>query len=414
MGLIKKAMYSASSVLSDQFKDYFYCDSLPNNVLVRKGTSKRKNDNIISNGSIIAVADGQCMIIVDQGQVVELCANPGEYVYDISSESSLFFGDLDDNIDEMYKTIERRFSFGGQSAREQRVYYINTKECVGNKYGTPSPIPFRVVDENINLDMDISIRCFGEYSYRITNPILFYTNVCGNIEQDYTRDRIDAQLKSELLTALQPAFAKISNMGIRYSALPGHTMELAEALNSVLSKKWSELRGVEIVSFGINSIKASQEDEETIKQLQKSATFKNASMANAQMMNSQAEAIKEASKNPNGAGMAFMAMNMAQNAYVNQNQDTTDSWTCSCGQLNTKGKFCMNCGKPKPETKGWTCPNCHTLNLGKFCMECGTKKPQGALQYRCDKCGWTPADPTNPPKFCPECGDSFGDEDIVK
>ena len=134
------------------------------------------------------------------------------------------------------------------------------KELMGNKYGTSNPVPFRVVDGNIGLDMDISIRCFGEYSYRVTNPILFYTNVCGNVETAYRREMIDAQLKSELMTALQPAFAKISSMGIRYSALPGHTAEIADALNEVLSAKWKELRGIEILSFAVSSVKASEED----------------------------------------------------------------------------------------------------------------------------------------------------------
>lgn len=122
--------------------------------------------------------------------------------------------------------------------KDQRVYFFNTKEIVGNKYGTANPVPFRVVDRNIGLDVDIAIKCFGEYSYKLTDPMLFYKNVCGNISADYTRDRIDSQLKSEVLTALQPAFAKISALGIRYSAVPGHTAELAEALNEALSQKW--------------------------------------------------------------------------------------------------------------------------------------------------------------------------------
>lgn len=145
--------------------------------------------------------------------------------------------------------------------KDQRVYFVNTKELVGNKYGTPNPVPFRVVDNNIGLDIDISIKCFGEYSYRIANPILFYTNVCGNVEQDYEREEIDGQLKSELMTALQPAFAKISEQGIRYSALPGHTQELSDALNQVLTEKWNNLRGICIVSLGVSSVKASEEEK---------------------------------------------------------------------------------------------------------------------------------------------------------
>ena len=242
MGLISAALGAASGVLADQWKEYFYCEALPNNVLAVKGrkrnsgrSSNKGSDNIISSGSVIAVADGQCMLIVEQGKIVDVCAEPGEYIYDSSTEPSIFSGKLGAGILEVFKQIGKRFTFGGEVPKDQRVYYFNTKEITGNKYGTPSPVPFRVVDKNIGMDIDISIRCFGEYSYLLTNPLLFYTNVCGNVTADYTREQLDSQMKSELLTALQPAFARISEMGIRYSALPGHTTELADALNEELS-----------------------------------------------------------------------------------------------------------------------------------------------------------------------------------
>ena len=323
MGLIKAALGAAGGVLAEQWKEYFYCESLPADVLAVKGRKRVSgsssntsgSDNIISNGSVIAVADGQCMIIVEQGKVVDVCAEPGEYTYDISTEPSIFSGDLGESIKNVFMNIGKRFTFGGEAPKDQRVYYFNTKELMGNKYGTPNPVPFRVVDKNIGLDMDVSIRCFGEYSYRVTNPILFYTNVCGNVEQSYTRDNLDSQLKSELLTALQPAFARVSEMGIRYSALPGHAMEIAEALNDVLSAKWANLRGVEIVSFGVSSVRASEEDEAMIKELQRNATFRDPTMAAAHMVSAQASAMQAAASNQNaGPAMAFMGMGMAQNA----------------------------------------------------------------------------------------------------
>ena len=439
MGLIQAALGAAGGVLADQWKEYFYCEAIPADVLVTKGVKRasgrssntKGGDNIISNGSVIAVADGQCMIIVEQGKVVDLCAEPGEYTYDSSSEPSLFTGKLSQSIKEVFKNIGKRFTFGGEAPMDQRVYYFNTKELVGNKYGTPSPVPFRVVDNNIGLDVDISIRCFGEYSYRVTNPILFYTNICGNVSSAYHRSQIDGQLKTELLTALQPAFARISEMGIRYSALPGHTQELADALNDVLSAKWRDLRGIEIVSFGVSSVKASEEDEAMIKELQRNATFRNPNMAAAHLVGAQAAAMQAAASNENaGAAMAFMGMNMAnqaggfnaQSLYQMGAQQpaaaapAADSWTCpSCGKPAT-GKFCPECGTKKPEPAAvdyWTCTSCGAKNKGKFCAECGAKKPAGVPQYRCDKCGWTPADPTKPPKFCPECGDPFDDGDIV-
>lgn len=319
MGLIKAALGAAGGVLADQWKEYFYCESIPADILAVKGqkrTSGRSSntkgsDNIITNGSIIAVADGQCMLIVEQGKVVEVCAEPGEFTFDASTEPSIFSGDLGESIGQVFQTIGKRFTFGGEAPKDQRVYYFNTKELIGNKYGTASPVPFRVVDQRAGIDIDISIRCFGEYSYRVTNPLLFYTNVCGNVEAGYERSQIDSQLKTELLTALQPAFARISDMGIRYSALPGHTTEVAQALNEELSAKWRDLRGLEIVSFGVSSVKASEEDEKMIKELQRNAAFMDPTRAAAHLVGAQASAMQSAAANPNaGPAMAFMGMNM--------------------------------------------------------------------------------------------------------
>ena len=203
-----------------------------------RSSNTKGDDNIITNGSVIAVADGQCMLIVEQGKVVDMCAEPGEYTYDMSTEPSLFSGDLGESIKGVFQNIGKRFTFGGEAPKDQRIYYFNTKELTGNKYGTPSPVPFRVVDQRAGIDIDIAIRCFGEYSIRLKNPMLFYTNVCGNVSEDFKTEQIAGQMKTELLTALQPAFAKISEMGIRYSALPGHTLELADALNEQLSSRW--------------------------------------------------------------------------------------------------------------------------------------------------------------------------------
>jgi len=414
MGLISAALGAAGGVLADQWKEYFYCEALPANVLAVKGQKRvsgrssntRGNDNVISDGSIIAVADGQCMIIVEQGQIVEVCAEPGEFRYDNSTAPSVFSGDLSDSIPEVLKQMGKQFSFGGQPASDQRVYYFNTKELIGNKYGTPGPVPFRVVDQRAGIDIDISIRCFGEYSYRICNPLLFYANVCGNVETAYQRESLDSQLKSELLTALQPAFARISELGIRYSALPGHTTELAGLLNDVLSAKWRDLRGIEIVSLGVSSVKASEGDEAMLKELQKNAAFANPTLAAANLVGAQAAAMQAAASNQGGAAMAFMGMNMAGQA----------------GGINAQNLYQMGAqqaaapapaAQPAAAAEGWTCPGCGSVNKGKFCAECGAKKPAGVPQYRCDKCGWEPADPTKPPKFCPECGDPFDDGDIV-
>ena len=440
MGLISAGIGAIGGVLADQWKEFFYCDAIDKNVLVVKGQKRisgrssntKGNDNIISNGSLIAVADGQCMIIVEQGKIVEVCAEPGEFVYDTSTEPSIFTGKLGEGIKNTFKLIGKRFTFGGDPGKDQRVYYFNTKEIVENKFGTPTPIPFRVVDRNIHLDIDVSVRCSGLYSYRIADPLLFYANVCGNVERDYTRDQIDSQLKTEFVSALQPAFAKISELEVRPSALPGHAEELSDAMNVALSKKWGELRGLQVVSIAMNPITLSEEDAELIKKAQHAAIMRDPNMAAATLVEAQSQAMKDAAKNSAGAMTGFMGMGMAQQAgganaanlfAMGQQQaaqqpaqpapaaaPAANTWKCGCGAENT-GKFCIECGKPKP-ADGWACPKCGTVNKGRFCMECGEKKPAGEPLYKCDKCGWEPEDPRHPPKFCPECGDPFDEKDV--
>jgi len=442
MGLIKAGLGAAGGVMADQWKEFFYCDALDKDVIAVKGQKRvggrssntKGSDNIISNGSGIAVADGQCMIIVEQGKVVEVCAEPGEFTYDTSTEPSLFAGNLGSSILETFKTIGKRFTYGGDTGKDQRVYYFNTKELIENKFGTPNPIPFRVVDKNISLDIDVSVRCSGVYSYKIVDPLLFYTNVCGNVEQEYRRDEIDTQLKTEFISALQPAFAKISEMEVRPSSLPAHAEDLANAMNEALTTKWSQLRGIAVVSIAMNPITLPEEDAAMIKEAQRTAILRNPNMAAATLTAAQADAMKTAAANENGAMMGFMGMGMATQAGGMNAQSlfemgaaqqaaapaqpqaaapspaaADNSWTCACGNVNT-GKFCTECANPRP-IDGWTCA-CGTVNKGKFCMECGAKKPEGAPLYRCDKCGWQPEDPKNPPKFCPECGDIFDESDI--
>lgn len=460
MGLIKAAIGAVGGTLADQWKEFFYCESLPKEVMVAKGQKRvsgrssntKGNDNIISNGSGIAVADGQCMIIVEQGKVVEVCAEPGEFTYDASTEPSLFSGSLGESIKQTFKTLGKRFTYGGDTGKDQRIYYFNTKEIIDNKFGTSTPIPFRVVDSKIGLDLDVSIRCHGVYSYKIVDPLLFYTNVCGNVEREYTRDELDGQLKVEFVSALQPAFGKLSALELRPNQIVSHNVELEEALNEALSSKWSELRGLKIVTVALGSVTLPDEDADMIKQAQRVAIMRDPSMAAATLVGAQSDAMKSAASNPNGAMMGFMGMGMAQQAgganvqnlfSMGQQQaasqtPSVDSWKCSCGATVTgkfcsscgaqkpvakaeaawkcskcgatvNGKFCTECGSPKPVDNEWTC-SCGKVNTGKFCPDCGSKKPQ-TLLYRCNKCGWEPADPSHPPKFCPECGDVFDDAD---
>nr|WP_296048422.1 SPFH domain-containing protein [uncultured Blautia sp.] len=446
MGLIRAAAGAAGSTMADQWKEFFYCEAMDKEVMVVKGTkrtssrssNKRGSDNIITSGSGIAVADGQCMMIVEQGKVVDICADPGEYTYDASTEPSIFAGSLGEGIRSTFQTIGKRFAYGGDTGKDQRVYYFNTKELVDNKFGTPTPIPFRVVDSRIGLDIDVSVRCHGVYSYRIADPLLFYTNVCGNVEQEYTREELDSQLKTEFVSALQPAFGRLSELELRPNQIVTHNTELENAMNEVLSAKWEQLRGLKVVSVALGSVTLPDEDAEMIKQAQRTAMMRDPSMAAATLTGAQADAMKAAASNSAGAMTGFMGMGMASNAgglnaqqlfEMGQNQQAQaaaqntqpqqkiqpavdgDSWTCSCGAVST-GKFCPECGAPRPADESWTC-SCGTVNKGKFCMNCGARKPEKKMRYRCSKCGWEPADPENPPKFCPECGDPFGTEDAV-
>lgn len=456
MGLIRAALGAAGGVLADQWKEFFYCEALPNNVLMTKGQKRvggrssntRGSDNIITNGSGIAVADGQCMLIVEQGKIVEVCAEPGEFTFDSSTEPSIFSGSLGQGIKESFKTLGKRFTYGGDTGKDQRVYYINTKELIDNKFGTPSPIPFRVVDSKINLDIDVSVRCSGVYSYKIADPLVFYKSLAGNVEQDYTREQIETQLKTEFISALQPAFGKLSDLEIRPNQIVSHNTELENALNEALSEKWYNLRGLTVVSVALGSVTLPEEDAELIKQAQRTGMMRDPSMAGATLVGAQADAMRGAANNSAGAMTGFMGMGMAMNAAgamnpqnfyaMGQQQQQMPAgqpvgqpqagasqpqagaaqagggatWKCSCGNMVSGSKFCPECGAKKPEEDGWTC-TCGAFNKGKFCPECGAKKPAGAPQYKCDKCGWEPPKGSEPPKFCPECGDPFDNNDII-
>ncbi len=429
MGLIQAAIGAVGGVLGDQWKDFIYCDSMPADILVAKGhrrtgsgSSNKGDDNIISNGSGIAVNNGQCMIIVESGQVVDICAEPGNYTYDKSTEPSLFTGDdLDSNLKEVFSEIGRRFTFGGDTGKDQRVYYINTKEIMGNKYGTPTPVLFKVRDEELNFSQTIQIRCFGEYSYRITNPILFYSSVAGNVSDTFHRSEIDSQLKTELLTALQPALASLSAKRIGYDELPAHTMEIADALNETLSHRWGEQRGIEVSSFGVSSVNISEESQKVLEKLQEMQAAKvsgtNAAMMAGVIGNATADSMRNASANEGGMGAAFgfMGMNMAgqaggslgnlmgmaqQQQQMQQPQPAAQpagGWNCACGHGGNTGKFCSECGKPRPEAAApWTCSCGHSGNTGKFCSECGSPRPAGPWTCSCGT--------SNSGKFCQNCG----------
>ncbi len=452
MGLIKALTGAIGGTLADQWKEFFYCDALPEDTLVVKGQKRitsrssntKGNDNIISNGSGIAVADGQAMIIVDQGKVVEFCAEPGQFTYDNSSEPSIFAGSLGKSIIETFKTIGRRITYGGDTGKDQRVYYFNLKEITGNKFGTASPVPFKVViNEQLGFKLSVDLRCNGIYSYKLVDPILFYTSVSGNVGDEYKRDRIDSMLKGELVQALQPALAVLSAKGVSYDQIPAHTIELRDALNEALKNDWGR-RGIEIYSMNIGVPSIPEDQRKKITEWEETSMTLNPTVAAGRMTGGVISAMNKAAENEGGAMNGFIGMGMAMNQGANNinalfeqggqqggapvapangpvapqggaGAKAADTWVCPvCGKTVEGGKFCPECGAPRPADKeGWACPKCGTVNKGNFCTECGEKRPQGAPLYRCDKCGWEPEDPKNPPRFCPQCGDKFDDNDKV-
>ena len=444
MGLIMAAIGAAAGTMADQWKEYFYCEALPDEVLMVKGQkvvtgrgqNTKGNDNIITAGSGIAVADGQTMIIVEDGAIIEVCNRPGRYTFELGTPSLFADGKLGTKIKQTFQQIGQRITYGGDPGKDQRIYYFNTKQISNNLFGTPEVVPFRVVDSKIGLDVDVSIKCSGMYTFQIVDPLLFYTNICGNQATEYRRDTIAPRMKAEFIDALTPAFSTLSDMEIRPNQIPGKKSELKNAVNAALADTWGKNMGIEVIEVAIKALNLPKEDQEMIKQAQQEgqklfmegrrmSMYADPTMAAGGLVAAQGDAMRAAGSNAAGAMTGFMGVNMAQNAggmnaqqlfAMGQQQaaPAADSWTCSCGTTNTS-KFCQNCGTPKPApaaADGWTC-SCGTVNQGKFCQNCGASKPAGAKVYKCDKCGWTPSDPSNPPKFCPECGDVFDDNDIT-
>ncbi|MBO4311071.1 MAG: SPFH domain-containing protein [Lachnospiraceae bacterium] len=432
---------SGSTAVADQYLEYFYCDAFGEGVLAVKGKNRlakgnnKGSDNIISNGSIIEVNAGQAALIIDDGKVAEFCAEPGQYRYDQSTQPSIFYGNLGKNILDTFAEIGKRFAFGGELSKTQRVYYVNIIEVRNNLWGTSNPIPFFIADQVTGFQGDISLIANGEYTFHISDPIRFYSFIAANFSgETYNKKELQSIMRSDFMTALQPALGALSDygVGLRYSAITTKTDILVEKLNEKLSDKWGKLRGMEVIDVTFNTLKATEEDEARIKQFQDTAVMMNDEMKKARMTTAWANGIENAGGNEGGAMMAFAGLNLAGNMMnqggmggsifgngqggapqvaVAQAAAPVNGWKCSCGKDGNTGKFCAECGAKKPDNAGWTC-SCGAVNQGKFCSSCGAKKPEGAPLYKCDKCGWEPEDPMNPPKFCPECGDIFDENDI--
>lgn len=465
MGILKAALTAATSTMADQWLEFYSCESMPAEALVvraKKQTGKRSSntkgsENVISDGSKIIVHEGQAMIMVEQGMITEIATEAGVYTYNSGESPSIFSSSLGRGIIDTFKEMWERMKFGGDAAKDQRIYYFNMKDILNNTFGTTNPVPFRMHYEDLGRPFTVNVKCNGTYTFRICDPVLFYTHVCGNVTNVYDRQSLDMQIRSEFIDALIPSFAELAAKGIRYEQLAGGNAQVKEAIKNSLVSNWEHNRGILLTGVYINSSTIPDSDLKKIQEYEDKAWLRDPANAATLLAEAQAEAMKTAAGNSGGAAMGFFGMNLAsqaggmsaQNLYAmgaaqqaaaqQQAANNANTWKCQCGTENTgkfcnncgsakpapagswkckcgaenTGKFCADCGTPKPAEDGWNC-SCGAVNKGKFCAECGKPKPAGAPLYRCDKCGWEPADPFNPPKFCAECGDPFNDSDMVK
>ncbi|NLL80169.1 MAG: SPFH domain-containing protein [Clostridiales bacterium] len=451
MGLIKMVKGAVGSTFRDAVKDYFRCDGMSNDYLcipaakvMRDGTVNNASDRIITNGSVFDVTVNQAALLIENGKVHDFViatdeSVTGQYKYDSSVEPSVLGGGLKDFVP-TFQTMAKRFTAGGQSTNTMYLVYINLKEI------TQNPVGFgRTAFMDKYLGTRLMLSGFGYYTFKIANPVAFYENLVMDPNRKYDKEEILAQLKQELQPQLMAAVGRISPLCENgYQDIYVHQKELADAANEALKEEWLNKRGILIESIAVTP-QLSDEDKERVMQLENAKTLSNSQMAMGTLVGAQAEAMKSAAKNEGGAMNGFIGMGMAMNAggfntgallqqqmaneaAMKQQQSSgmmgavqADSssaaqagqWICSCGTKNG-GKFCVNCGSPKPEEQTeWVC-SCGAKNSGKFCMNCGAKKPERIKGYRCDKCGWETTDITNPPKFCPQCGDKIEEVDILR
>lgn len=415
MGLISAAVSSVSGVLSDSWKEVIEPDDMSDSTLlvkgvaVKKGSNKKGNDNYVSNGSVIHVYPNTLMLLMDGGKIVDYSAQEGYYEVNNSSAPSIFNGELKDSVKETWK----RFQFGGVPSQKQYVYYINTAEIKGIKFGTRNPVNY--FDNFYNAEL--FLRAHGSYSIKITDPIKFFTEFAPKGTDRIEIKDLSEQLFNEFMDALQSAINQMSVDGVRISAITSKSRELSKYMADVLDADWNDLRGIEVCSVGLASISYDDESKALINMRNKGAMMSDPTIREGFVQSSVAQGMQAAGSNTSGAANAFMGMGMGMNAaggfmsaasqtnaaqmaqqqaaqQAAQQNQAANGWKCSCGTVNT-GNFCSGCGSKKPENTSWTC-SCGTTNTGRFCSNCGSPKPAG--EWVCS-CGTK-----NTGNFCSGCG----------
>lgn len=419
MGLIKAIKETIGGSLGDQWLEVIEPEDMGTQTVMTggvrtgKGANKKKDQDVISNGSVIHVYEGQFMMLLDGGKIVDYSAEPGYFTVDNSSMPSMFSGSLEEALASSFD----RFRYGGASPVAQKVLYINLQEIKGIRFGTRSPINY--FDRFYNAEL--FLRAHGTYSVRITDPIRFYGEVLPKNQDQVEIGEINEQFLFEFLDALQAAINRMSADGVSISYVPSKSRELSRYMADTLDEDWKKQRGMEIQSVAIASVSYDEESQKLIHMRNQGAMLGDPSIREGYMQGAVARGLEAAGKNGAGSAMGFMGMGMGMQAAgdvlssasrTNRQQMQEEglktgpaaprgngagggaAWTCACGQENT-GKFCSECGKPRPQTDVWVC-SCGQENTGKFCSECG--KPRPAAVWTC-ACGQE-----NTGKFCSECG----------
>ena len=424
MGLVQAALQGLGTVFADQWKEYFQCDALSNDILIKKGVKVTAGNNkgttdIISNGSAIAVDEGQAALIVEDGKIVDFTTDPGRFTWDSSTEPSCFCGGFFKGLLESFKKVGTRFTYGGDTAKTQRVYYVNLKEIMGNKFGTSTS----VIYDDPYYKTALYLRYYGQYSFKICDPLIFFSALSGSVSDTYTRASLESICTDEFMTALDTALALCSNEGYKFSELPKRQREISKFMSETLDEEWRARRGMIIEAVALTKVTPDERSRARIEEFDTNVMHSSRDAMAGGLAYAQMQAMQSAAKNDAGAMTGFMGFGMAANATGGAATQSTllsnagepnrperqaekpaetakpaaGTWKCACGAENT-GKFCSECGTSKPEEpKTWKCA-CGAENTGKFCPECGAPKPEEPKTWKC-VCG-----AENTGKFCSECG----------
>ncbi|MGL9809526.1 SPFH domain-containing protein [Enterococcus sp. DIV0970a] len=403
MGIIKAATSAIGGGLADQWLEVIEPDNMSDSTVMTKGVKVRRNDkrgsnrkgteDVITDGSVIHVYPNMMMLLVDGGRIIDYTAEEGYYTVKNELAPSMLNGSLKDAISETFD----RFKFGGVTPQKQQVFYINLQEIKGIRFGTSSPLNY--FDNFYNAEL--FLRAHGNYSLRVTDPILFYTNAIPKNKSQVDINDINEQYLAEFLTALQTAINKMSADGERISYVPSKSMELSKYMGTVLDDSWRELRGMEIVSVAVASISYTDDSVKLINMRNQGAMLGDPSIREGYVQGSVARGMESAGSNAAGATTGFVGMGMGMNAgggYLNQ------------ASQNNQQQMQQQQAPAQSNADHWDCPQCGTSNTGKFCSNCGTPKPTSdgpSLKMKCSDCGEVIDLANGIPKFCPNCGKPF-------